>query len=461
MNLIFLLSVLLKGAGSVLEILIQIVITRSVGVDGYGTYSNWVNVVDLIYWTLFSGIVQCNTFYLSDLSVNISGFRRKYYFRYVLPLLAAGAMVSLMLRRPFLCLILAAVLMELVVQDRSSTFMARKRSTVALFGEYVLGRALLLIGVIILFRLPLQGEMLPRLMALYPAQFALVLLYFQIARRPEPHPVAGRVSIRKLVRYQRADIMVSLITFAPVVLQYAAVGAFEAGVVSIVMIVKRLVNFSSGPAAKIFLPEFSRAYQAGDSAAIRESFCSIMRIQMLFVGPLSVVLIGFPRVVLRILAHELVPYSGLFVMCAACFLLAATLGPSAGLMQMTNHEKQDNLYREAALLVMVLIFVLMRHDPFFVLYGLCAQTVIEAVGKFVFISRWMGSTPVKPGTCLFWWMAPAASLLLTYVFRLSDSVAAMLLLGAATFGYMLWRELFKEGLADQIRERLKTGHDSP
>ena len=76
MNLIFLLSVLLKGAGSVLEILIQIVITRAIGVGGYGTYSNWVNVVDLIYWIFFSGLVQCNTFYLSDLNVTIGGFRK-------------------------------------------------------------------------------------------------------------------------------------------------------------------------------------------------------------------------------------------------------------------------------------------------------------------------------------------------------------------------------------------------
>ena len=437
-----------------LEILIQIVITRTIGVGGYGTYSNWVNVVDLIYWILFSGLVRCNTFYLSDLNVSIGAFRKKYYLRYVLPLLAAAAAVSLILHRPFLCLILAAVLLELLVQDRSSTYMARRRSTTALFGEYVLGRAVLLIGIVVLFRLPLQGEALPYLMSLYLAQFALILLYFWLSRRPETHPVEGSVSLRKLARFQRADIMVSLITFAPVVLQYAAVGAFEAGVVSIVMIVKRLVNFISGPAAKIFLPEFSRAYQAGNMEAIRASYSSIMRIQMLFVGPLSVVLIGFPHVVLRILAHELIPYSGLFVMCAACFLLSAALGPSAGLMQMTNHEKQDNLYRETALLVMILIFVILRKNPFFVLYGLCAQTAIEAVGKFIFISRWMGSTPVPVKTYLFWWLAPALALAAAWALHLGDSLWMMLLFGAATFGYMFWRELFKEGLADTIRERL-------
>ena len=437
-----------------LEILIQIVITRAIGVGGYGTYSNWVNVIDLIYWMLFSGLIRCNTFYLSDLNVTIGAFRKQYYLRYVLPILGAAAAAGLILHKPFFCLILAAVLLELLVQDRSSTYMARKRSTVALFGEYVLGRALLLVGIAVFFRLPAKGEALPFLIGLYIAQFALILLYFQLSRRPETHPVKGSVSLRKLVRYQRADIMVSLITFAPVVLQYAAVGAFEAGVVSIVMIVKRLVNFISGPAAKIFLPEFSRAYQAGNMEGIRASFASIMRIQMLFVGPLSVVLIGFPHVVLRILAHELVPYSGLFVMCATCFLLAAALGPSAGLMQMTNHEKQDNLYRETALLVMILIFVLMRRNPFFVLFGLCAQTAIESVGKFVFVCRWMGGTPVRVHTYLFWWLMPGLALALTWIFCLDDSMTAMLLLGAGTFAYQLWHELFREGLAEAIRKRL-------
>lgn len=454
MNLIFLLSVLLKGAGSVLEVLIQIVITRSIGVDGYGTYSNWVNVADLIYWILFSGLVRCNTFYLSNLNITIEPFRKKFYIRYVLPLLGTASTVSLMLHRPFLCLIFAITLLELLVQDRSSTYMARRRSTVALFGEYVLGRAMLLIGVMALFQMPLRGEVLPLLMWLYLLQFALVLLYFHLRRRSEQHPVEGNVSLPKLVRYQRADIVQSLIVQAPVVLQYVAVGAFEAGVVSIVMIIKKLVNFISGPAAKIFLPEFSRAYQAGDRAAIQESFSSIMRIQMLFVGPLSVVLLGFPHVVLRILAHELVPHSGLFVMCAAFFLIAATLGPSAGLMQMTENEKYDNRLRETALLIMILIFIFMRKNPFFVLYGLCAETAIESVGKFIFVSRWMGGTPVRVRTYLFWWLAPAIALALTLALRLGDSFLFMLLFGGLTFAYMLWRELFREGLADTIRERL-------
>ena len=83
----------------------------------------------------------------------------------------------------------------------------------------------------------------------------------------------------------------------PVLLQFFFSGAFEAGVVSVVLTVKKLINFISGPSAKVFLPEFSRLYQSGRQNEIRACFASIMRIQMLFAGPLSVVLLGYPHVI--------------------------------------------------------------------------------------------------------------------------------------------------------------------
>ena len=67
--------------------------------------------------------------------------------------------------------------------------------------------------------------------------------------------------------------------------------------------VKKLVNFISGPTAKVFLPEFSRMYHAGDKAGIKQCYASIMRIQMLFAGSMAVVLVGYPQVLLSILAE--------------------------------------------------------------------------------------------------------------------------------------------------------------
>ena len=79
MNLIFLLSVILKGLGAMLEILLQILITDKLAVSGYGTYSAWINSADLIFWVCFSGLVKCNTFYLSGGKTTIRGFKLKYF----------------------------------------------------------------------------------------------------------------------------------------------------------------------------------------------------------------------------------------------------------------------------------------------------------------------------------------------------------------------------------------------
>lgn len=455
MNLIFLLSVILKGVGSVLEVLIQIVITKGIGVNGYGTYSTWVNAADLVFWCLFSGLVRCNTFYLADPAVSISGFKRRYYLRYVLPVLILSAAAAALLHKQFVSLILAIVLLELLVQDFSSTFMARRRAVSALFGEYVLGRLVLFLGAVLLLHIPLQGETVIWLLWLYLVQFGAVILYFLLQKKRKTDTAEQPVPLKKWAQYQRADVIQSFIGQAPVLVQYAFVGAFEAGVVSIVLLIKKLVNFISGPAAKIFLPEFSRCYHAGEMDGIRGSYASIMRIQMLFVGPMAVVLIGFPKTVLRILAAELTPYSGLFVMCAAFFLVAATLGPSAGLMQMTEHEKQDNRFREAGLLVMLLVFVLMRKNPYFVLFGLCAEAAVESVGKFLFVCRWMGRTPVPVQTYLLWWLLPALAIASTSVLKLGESLPVMLLAAVLVFSVQLYREIKTEHLLDQVRQRLQ------
>ena len=137
------------------------------------------------------------------------------------------------------------------------------------------------------------------------------------------------------------------------------------------MLVKKLVNFISGPATKIFLPEFSRLYHEKKKDKIRDNFKSIMRMQMLFVSPMAVILIGFPDVILSVLAKELITYKNLFVVCSIVFLVTATLGPCGGLMQMTDNEKKDNRYREIAMVIMIFVMFVFSKNSLFVLYGLC------------------------------------------------------------------------------------------
>lgn len=452
MSIIFLISVILKGIGAALEILIQIVVTRAIGVSGFGTYSAWVSAAELLLWCLFSGIIKCNTFYLPERGATIRRFAGRYYTRYVLPLLAAGAAGACLLGHAELLPVFAISLLLLLIQDFSSRFMARGRAVPALFGEYVLGRLLMLVGLLVLFRLG-KREM-HAIVWLYALQCLLVVVFFAAQRCAPAEPVAEReVSLRKWARFQRGDIVQSFIGQVPVLLQYFFVGAFEAGVVSIVLLVKRLINFISGPTAKVFLPEFSRLYKLEDQTGIRETFASIMRIQMMFVSPLAVVLVGFPRVILRILAPELVGHAPLFVMCAAVFLVAATLGPCGGVMQMTGSERKDNLLRETALAVMFVVFFAMRKNPYFVLYGLCAQTAIEAGGKFIYVSRWMRQAPVSVPEYIRWWLIPAALIAAALALRLGDSLLFMLLFAALAFAARAWQEMRQEGFLKQILRR--------
>lgn len=181
-----------------------------------------------------------------------------------------------------------------------------------------------------------------------------------------------------------------------------------------------------------------------------------MRIQMLFVGPLAVVLIGYPKVVLRILAEELLSYSHLFMFCSAVFILAATLGPCGGVMQMTGEEKMDNRYREGAVAVMMLVMFLFRKDRLFVLYALCVQTTVEAVGKYMFVCRWMEKAPVSMGTYLSWWILPAAVIIVTYLMQLQNSLPAMLIGAGIVFAASLLRELQNDrGGVSQIGDMLR------
>ena len=146
MSIVFLLSVILKGLGAVLEVLLQVMITRMLGLAGYGTYSTWVSAADLVYWVLFSGITKCNTFYLSNKGTELRRFKAKYYSCYVLPVLTTLALVlALEKGRGGYTVIALITGMELLVMDHSSTMMAQGQPGCALFGEYVLGRLFLVL----------------------------------------------------------------------------------------------------------------------------------------------------------------------------------------------------------------------------------------------------------------------------------------------------------------------------
>ena len=442
MNLIFLVSVMLKGVGALLEVLLQILITAQLTVDGYGTYSAWINGADLLFWVCFSGLVKCNTFYLSGGETTIRGFKKKYILRYVLPVLGGAAVVFVTLGRSAMLVFVPVItLLELLVLDRSSTLITRGQSITSLVGEYVLGRTMLVVGVAVLGWMNTLSHM--ALLVLYVGQYLCVIGFFLLRQRRgrEYREISGDVSLTKWSAYQRSDLMHAMIEQMPVVAQFFISGGFEAGVVSVVLLVKRLINFISGPTAKIFLPEFSRLYHAGEDQKIRTVYASIMRIQMLVVGPLAVVLLGFPRVILRVLADDLVPFYGLFMACSVVFLLVATLGPCGGILQMTGHEKIDNRIRGCSLVLMAAVMILTVKSDYFVLCGLCAEISVEAVAKYIYICRWMKRAPVGVVTYTGWWLLPVAGIAAAYLLKVNDSFLMMALLAGAVFAVSGIREL--------------------
>ena len=455
MSIVFLLSVILKGFGAVLEVLLQVMITRMMGLAGYGTYSTWVSAADLVYWVLFSGITKCNTFYLSNKGTELRRFKAKYYSRYVLPVLAVLALVLALEKGQGGYTVIALITgMELLVMDHSSTMMAQGQPGCALFGEYVLGRLFLVLGTLVLYKT--ERLSLGTLLALYVIQYAGILVLFLIKRDREPRrDISKKLSLRKWGSYQRADLIQALISQMPILLQYFFTGAFEAGIVSVVLMVKKLVNFISGPTAKVFLPEFSRMYHAGDKAGIKQCYASIMRIQMLFAGSMAVVLVGYPQVLLSILAEELLPYTKQFVGCALVFILIATLGPCSGVLQMTGNEKKDNLYREAALGVMLVLLFVMRGSRLVMLYALCVQALLEGLVKYWYVCRWMQGSAVKLKTYCIWWSVPAAVIAGGCLLHLQHSALAMLLAAGGTFAFGLVCELRPGGCLHGYWEGLK------
>ena len=460
MNLIFLFSVVLKGMGAVLEVLLQILITSKLGVSGYGTYSAWISGADLIFWVCFSGLVKCNAFYLSGRDTTINAFKRRYFLRYALPVLGGGVVIALCLGQGIWPVFVPVITMlELLVMDRSSTLISRGQSFTSLIGEYVLGRLVLVTGVIVL---SLTGRLThPALLLLYVVQYVLVIAFFLLRQRipVDPEDISQRVSLQKWGAYQRSDLMHAMVEQLPVVMQYFFSGAFEAGVVSVVLLVKKLINFVYGPTCKIFLPEFSRLYHAGENDRIRTVYGSIMRIQMLVVGPMAVVLLGFPRVILGILAEELLQYDWLFQGCSVIFLLVATLGPCGGILQMTGNEKKDNRFRAMALGLMAVVMVLTIRDPWFVLYGLCVQVSSEAVGKYVCICRWMKGAPVRALTYVKWWLLPGAAIALAYLLKVNDSFLMMLLLAGGEFAVTGVQELKDPENAKLLKRKGRSPHE--
>lgn len=256
MNIVFamILSVGIKAISAIVEIAIQMLITNGVGVREFGEYTFFVSLIEGAYFILFSGSIKLNTFYLSTPSINLSKFKKKYRLYFVTPIIVAIVTIYALMKNPYG--ILAGIILYIYyfAFDTSSVFFSRGKQLPALVGEYLLGRIVLLIGMLAVMKLNMASGMI--LLMLYGLQFITMLLWFTPYKKKLQ---LGRdevdVSLKKLMEYQISDVANSLISYSPTILQYFVGGAFTAGFTGIISIVKRFINFISGPTAKVFLPD--------------------------------------------------------------------------------------------------------------------------------------------------------------------------------------------------------------
>lgn len=441
MDIVFamILSILIKGVSAVVEIAIQMIITNHLGVSAYGDYAFYVSVIEGAYFVLFSGSIKLNTYYLSTPESSISAFKRSYTLKYVTPIVLVIILASLAMHNPYGVISGTVLFVYYFAFDRSSVFFSRGRQIPALLGEYLFGRTALLIGVIIVV-VNFDASTTLLLISLYGLQFVTMILWFApLSKHLPPGSKEVKVPVRKLFEYQASDVATSLISYSPTILQYVIGGSFSAGFTGIIAIVKRFINFISGPTAKIFLPEFSRLYKNGEKKKLEQSYLMIVRIQMVFIGTIGVILIGFPQMVLHLFSPDLESYSTVFTGTAISMLIIAGIGPVTGMLQMTGNERKCNINQWISIIAMALAWFVLRDRSMFVVYGLCIQAVVEGGLKYFLVCRWFEKIVVPIPSYIVMWLPVAVIRVIVDFANLQYSFLAMIV---SVLIVLLWNMLF-------------------
>lgn len=392
----------IKGISAIIEIAIQMLITNSIGISEYGNYTFYVSLIEGTYYILFSGSIKINTFYLSTPTYSLNSFKKKYVTRYVTPIILTIIGVSYFFRNPYGIISGIILFIYYVAIDYCSVFYSKGLYIIALLGEYLIGRIFLLIGIYSVLKID-KGNV-RSLLILYGLQFIIIVLWFILHKNniiTETNEI--KVSIKKLFEYQISDIANSFVSYSPTILQFILGDAFTTGFTGIINIITKFINFISGPTAKVFLPEFSRLYKNGEKEKLEQSYRMIVRIQMIFISTIGVVLIGFPKLFLKMFNPELEGLSNIFVFTSICLLLIAGIGPVTGLLQMTDNERICNRNQWISIIVMIIVWILCRKNPLFSLYGLAVRAIVEGLLKYLSICQWFGKSIISLRNYILLW----------------------------------------------------------
>lgn len=389
-------SILVKGLGALFEIVAQVLIARFGSVTLFGEYNFYVSISEIVCWLFFSGIVKLNAYYIAN-GRDVSRFRKMFWLVFALPIVVVLAIAGLAYSVLFAIVVLGAYCYGMQL-NLSSMFLACRRCKVSLFGEYLVSRVVLLAGVIVLILLDSLG--VAQLVLTYVIGFAASVLFFVAKKRHLRLPCidadalkTGEI-LRKQVRFQLTDVANGFINQAPVIVQYLFAGAFQAGVLSVVLVTRRVISFIAGPTAKVYLPEFARYHGEGDVLGLRKTYREIVLLQMCFILPIGLVVIGAPDAILSIYNHDLVEY-GLWMRAAAfVFMVMVLFGPQGNLLSMVGREGVEMWSKWVSLIAMIAVMAMTFGDPMFVFYGISVQVVVDALTKLVFLVRVLEGFPI-------------------------------------------------------------------
>lgn len=457
MAFIMILSIGIKAVAAIVEIITQMLITNAMGVRVYGNYMFYVSLVEGTYFILYSGSVKLNTFYLSTPTCSLLKFKKTYFKWYVLPTILVVTIGFAVFRHTYGLIAGAILLTYYFAYDYSSVLLARGKQIRALIGEYLLGRVVFLVGILLIIHFDqIDRKIETNLFILYGLQFVVIFCFFIFEAKLLPKGTEDtKVSTRKLFEYQVSDIANSIVTYFPTILQYVLGGAFTAGFISVITVIKRIVTFISGPTAKVFLPEFSRLYKRGEKALLQQTYLMIVRIQMIFIGTASSIIIVFPRLFLGLFSPELIQYVDAFVVTAICLMVVGGIGPVTGLLQMSGNEKICNRNQWISIVAMIVTCILFLDKPLFAVYGLCVQNVVEGMLKYYSICRWFGKSIIPIKVFVLLWFPIALIYIVVDMFEWKHSYAVAILCALAVFawnvGCIIKDPLIRKSLLGKIK----------
>lgn len=391
MNILIFFSLIVKLFGSVIEIGSQALISQFWSIETYGTYSFFVSLAEAFYALFFSAIIKFNNFYIPQ-KCSISDFKRKFYTHYAIPIFGAGFIVSCWLKRPQLIWACVAGFFYFCAMDTSSKMMSYGRYKAALLGEYCIGRLFVVTFVVVTLIIP--QHRIEYLYIIYALQYVAAIIFYKkvnpkIPKKQETEQPLENSAVKKYVIFQLTDIGHMVIMQTSVIVQYLFGGAYQTALVSIVLVVRKLINFITGPTSKLYQPEFAKKYNAGDMKELRVVYAQITRTQLCFMMPVFTFLVARPDLLLSLYNKSLVGHGSLVQGTAVVFLLMIAFGPLTNFLCMTGHEKSDTVSNWLSVAVMYLTMFLTKESSYFVVYGFCAQIIFSTLYKTIVYIKYM------------------------------------------------------------------------